>query len=189
MGDAERKCSGNLEYCRATSIARNPDEPVLVEHLCADNSEGLSALPTKEIGDSCSSWSECKGRACYLDSEGNGYCTELCGTDAGCANDAGLDLKCTEIMLVDRPDPANAGVTARCILQESCAQCTSNEDCGVSFLCVNIGALGDLADQRCGPPCETDDDCTEAGESCVENISPNGVLTGDMACLPTSCGP
>ncbi len=186
--DAEKKCSDSKEYCRAAIIAGNVDEAVNVDHICIDSSEGLDAFPIGVLGDPCTTWSECNGRICLPDASGNRYCSELCSTDDGCTNPAGLNLKCTENLLLERPDPSLSGWTQRCVLQETCLSCDSDQDCGGDHVCVNDGGLGALADFRCGAPCIEDADCTEPDTTCQQDIGPTGAATGKNACLPASCG-
>jgi hypothetical protein len=184
-----RQCSKSKEYCRAMAIAGNPDEPVTVEHLCADASEGLTAFPTKGVGEACESWTECRGRRCLPDGEGGRYCSELCATDADCQSPDAIDsLKCTDEVLIARPNPENNGVTTRCIRQKTCMQCESDSDCGGTYQCVNFGGLGFTVDLRCGSPCETDEDCPAADMSCVEDVdSVTGALSGKKVCGPSFC--
>jgi len=188
--DEERKCSNTKDYCKAHPIAGNPNDPVNVEHLCVDVGYGLDAYPTKEVGEPCTTWEDCKGRSCLSDGEGGGYCSELCVTDAGCQNpDSPWTLKCTEQTLIPRPEADNSGTTARCLLAETCMVCESNDDCGGEQQCVNMGGLGDLADMRCGDPCEPDHGCEDPNASeCTQHITPTGSLTETYACLPPSCG-
>jgi hypothetical protein len=187
--DAERKCSNNKDYCNALTVAGNPDEAVVVEHLCTDVGYGLDAYPTKEVGEPCTSWTQCKGRSCLGDGQGGGYCSELCVTDAGCQNpESTLELRCTEQTLVPRPDDAKSGKTARCRLAETCMICESDDDCGGHQRCVNMGGLGSLADLRCGDPCVSADDCLDPTASeCTQHITPTGAPTESYACLPLSC--
>ena len=161
---------------------------MLVEHLCLDASQGLDGFPTKTAGEPCESWTECLGRACYPDGQGGGYCSELCASDDDCAAVDGVaGLVCTEEVLIPRPDPANSGVTQRCILAETCLPCETDTDCGGDFVCVNVGGLGDLALYRCGEPCAEVADCEEPGQSCTEDIGPGGWPTGKRACMPDVC--
>ena len=184
-----RSCASVKEYCRALAIAANPDEPVVVEHLCSDVSEGLTAYPTKVVGEACESWTECIGRNCLPDGEGGRYCSELCASDADCVSEDGIDaLKCTEVVLIERADPTLSGVTTRCIRQKTCMTCETDGDCGGDHQCVNFGGQGFLADLRCGSPCETDADCLDAGTSCIEDVDPNTAqLTGKRVCGPDFC--
>ena len=122
--------------------------------------------------------------------DGTGYCSELCGTDDDCSSAnmvEGLDLKCTDEVLLPRPDPANSGITQRCILQEVCLPCDDDGDCGGDFQCGNMGGLGVLASTHCGRPCETSDDCTDPDEFCTEDIGANGIPTGKTLCVNPTC--
>jgi hypothetical protein len=184
----ENKCSKSKEYCRAYAIAGNPDEKVKVEHLCLDVGQGLSEYPTKKLGESCTQWQECLGRVCLSDGEGGKYCSELCQTDAGCANEAGLDdLACTETVLIPRPDEANSGVSHRCVLKKQCMACEDDTNCGGDFVCGNFGGLGFLADLRCGPECGTDADCTDPTTTCQDDIDDTGLSKGRKVCMSDQC--
>jgi hypothetical protein len=186
--DASMKCPKPTNYCRAMAIGGNPDEAVLVEHLCFDATTDLDELPTKKVGESCESWAECVGRWCAPDGIGGGYCSELCAADADCATAGGIEgLVCTEQMLMPRPDPANSGVTHRCFLQATCLPCEEDMDCGGEHICMNIGAFGTLTDYRCGAPCETTADCGDPDHSCVIDIGATGAPTGKSACMPAVC--
>jgi hypothetical protein len=186
--DENFKCAKPTNYCRALTIGGNPEEPVTVEHLCVDATTGLDAIPTKQVGEPCESWTECVGRHCASDGLGGGYCSELCGKDADCASETGIDgLVCTEQLLMPRPDPANSGITHRCFLQETCLPCEEDTDCGGDHLCMNMGALGTLADYRCGAPCATEDDCSDPEHSCLIDIGSTGAPTGKSACMPAVC--
>ena len=186
--DENKNCPGNLDYCRANTIAGNPDEPVIVEHLCHDYSQGLDEIPTQEVGQPCESWQDCKGRRCLPDGAGGNYCSELCATDADCQSVGGLPaLRCTEEVLMARPNPDNSGVTQRCVLQQTCLTCEIDNDCGGDFICTNIGGLGGLADMRCGAPCDLETGCENPDHNCIEKITPEGNLTGQYACVPSSC--
>ncbi|MEE2779258.1 MAG: hypothetical protein VYE15_01945 [Myxococcota bacterium] len=183
--DEHRQCSQSIEYCRAVAIAGNPDEPVLVEHLCLDSSQGLDALPTKKVGEPCESWTECVGRRCLPDGLGGGYCSQLCAEDADCVTPGGIGgLECTEEVLVPRADPEHSGVTARCRLAASCLSCETDEDCGGDYQCVNTGGLGTLVDLRCASPCTEQADCDDPDHSCKQDISSIGQFTGKEACVP-----
>ncbi|MDP6942792.1 MAG: hypothetical protein QF464_01470, partial [Myxococcota bacterium] len=185
----ERKCAGAKDYCNALSIAGNPDEAVVVEHLCMDMGYNLDAYPSKEVGEACESWIECKGRTCLSDGQGGGYCSELCVTDAGCQNpDSAFELKCTEETLTPRPDDALSGKSSRCRIAETCMICDSDDDCGGDFRCVNMGGLGGLADMRCGAPCDPAHGCEDPDASeCTQHITSTGTPTDSYACLPASC--
>ena len=186
--DEGKKCSSSKEFCRAMAIAGNPEEQVTVEHLCLDASQGLDDFPTKEVGEACTSWTECRGRACYPDGDGGGYCSELCTTDDDCLSPTGIEgLACTEEVLIPRPDDAMSGKTARCILAKTCVPCDVDTDCGGDMVCINVGGLGDLAQYRCGSACEEVSDCTEMDQSCTEDIGPDGWPTGKRACMPDVC--
>lgn len=183
-----KSCDGGLEYCRANAIAGNPDEPVNVEHLCQDYSQGLDAIPTKGVGEACSSWTECKGRRCMPDTQGSSYCSELCATDNDCQNPDGIaGLKCTEEVILERPLAEHSGTTTRCILAEECMACSDNNDCGGAFICMNIGGLGALANMRCAEPCSAESACSNAGLNCVEAIDGSGTFTGSQGCMPQGC--
>ena len=52
---------------------------------------------------------------------------------------------------------------------------------------MNMGALGTLADYRCGAPCVTDDDCADPEHSCLIDIGSTGAPTGKLACMPSVC--
>jgi hypothetical protein len=186
--DENRQCESSLEYCRALPVAGNPDEAVVVDHRCLDASQGLSDIPELQVGEPCTSWSQCVGRVCLPDQNGNGYCSELCGTDADCSSEEGIEgLVCSPEELIARADPALSGFTQRCILQASCVSCELDADCGGDFVCVNAGGLEELADFRCAAPCETQVDCTENGGICKENIGPSGAPSGFQACIPNTC--
>ena len=153
-----------------------------------DATQGLDAIPTKLVGESCESWTECLGRYCAPDGVGGGYCSELCGSDADCVTEGGMEgLVCTEQLLMPRPDPAHSGITHRCFLQETCLSCEVDTDCGGDHVCMNMGAFGSLTDYRCGAPCETNDDCPDPVHSCVIDIGGDGAPTGQSACMPNSC--
>ena len=186
--DDSKDCESPKDYCRAVAIAGNPDQAVTVEHLCLDSSQGLEEFPTKEVGEACESWTECNGRACYPDGDGSGYCSELCGDHDDCVGPDGFKgLACTDQVLIERPDPANSGITQRCIMQKTCLPCAADDDCGGDHLCVNIGGLGGLAEMRCGSPCQSTAQCTEADTTCITDITEKGVPTGKHACMPLSC--
>ena len=187
--DAQMNCGGNLEYCRAQPIAGNPDEPVTVDHLCLDFSQGLDTIPTKHVGAPCSSWTECRGRTCLPDGQGGGYCSELCTDDADCQNPDGLaGLKCTEHILVPRTNPEHSGKTNRCVLAETCLSCTDNNSCGGDYICLNVGGIGPtLTDMRCGALCDPEVGCEDAAHNCIEKINQEGNTTGEFACMPSNC--
>jgi hypothetical protein len=189
-----KTCSDPNEYCRALTIAGAPDEAVKIEYLCVyigDNGSGgsLSTLPTKQVGEECASNSECLTRSCLAKGDSK-YCSTLCNTDEDCTNDFDLSLSCTEVEVVPRPDKINAGIVNRCIVKETCATCSSDDQCGGDYVCTNFGGLGFLVDYRCGPPCATDDDCLDAGAICKADFDETGEPTGQKACVPTGgCGP
>jgi len=186
--DETKTCDGAMEYCRANAIAGNPDEPVIVEHLCLDYSQGLAAIPTGDVGAPCESWQDCKGRRCMPDGKGGGYCSQLCGVDADCQSPGGLpNLRCTEEVLLERPDPANSGLTSRCIIAEACLPCTEDNDCGGDYLCMNVGGLANLADMRCSAPCGEGNTCDDESLSCIEGIDATGTPTGQFGCKPLDC--
>ncbi|MGB0588161.1 MAG: hypothetical protein ACPGU1_00655 [Myxococcota bacterium] len=185
----DRKCDAAKDYCDAIAIAGNPDEAVTVEHLCRDANYGLDTLPTKEVGEPCSSWQECKGRTCLADGDGGGYCSELCTTDAGCQNpDSPYTLKCTTETLIARPDDTLSGKTQRCRLAATCLVCESDDDCGGDYVCINMGGLGESADMRCGEPCMPSQGCDDPDASeCTQHITSVGQPTDSHACMPVSC--
>lgn len=186
--DANLDCSSPTEYCRALPVAGNPDEPVLVEHLCLNAADGLDETPTKLVGESCEGWEECLGRNCQPDGEGGRYCSELCATDEDCVTPGGIEgLKCTDQVLIARPNPDHSGLTKRCLLEKTCLECDVDNDCGGEQWCVNAGGIGPLADKRCAAPCESDGDCTEQGTSCLSETNSAGEQTGRKSCLPLSC--
>ena len=184
-----RQCESSKDYCDAIAIAGNPDEAVVVEHLCRDASYGLDSLPTKAVGEPCSTWQECRGRACLADGSGGGYCSELCATDSDCQNpDSPYALKCTTETLIARPEDALSGKTKRCRIAETCLVCESDEDCGGDYVCINMGGLGDSADMRCGEPCMPSQGCDDPDASeCTQHITNVGQPTDIHACMPVSC--
>ena len=187
--DENLQCGSAKEYCRAMAIAGNPDEPVVVEHRCLDASEGLAAFPQKRAGEACETWQECVGRVCLPDGEGGRYCSELCGSDADCQAEGGVDsVRCTEQVILPRPDAELSGKTMRCVRSKTCMTCEADGDCGGNYQCVNFGGLGFLSDLRCGEPCETSSDCLAPGTSCIEDTHPvSGELTGKKVCGPDFC--
>jgi hypothetical protein len=50
-----------------------------------------------------------------------------------------------------------------------------------------MGGLGELADYRCGSPCDAATDCEDEAHSCQEHITRTGAPTGLSACMPMSC--
>ena len=184
----EHKGCGPKEYCRALAVAGNPDEAVKVEHLCVFVGDNLTKLPTKDVGEPCTAGSECLGRACLPDGTGGGYCSRLCGSDLDCATETGLQgLACTQQTLVPRPNPADAGLTERCVLAKACIPCTTDNDCGGGYLCANFGGLGFTADLRCGKPCESDSDCPDVDSSCEEDLDAKGKPSGKKVCVLEAC--
>jgi hypothetical protein len=188
-----RSCTDAKEYCRALAIAGNPDEPVKVEHLCiyiGDSGGGvLSKLPTKQIGEVCSTSADCLGRSCMPDGQGGGYCTHLCAGDSDCSNPFMDNLACTEIELIPRPDKVNSGMSNRCVIKETCSPCENDGQCGGDFQCINFGGQNFLAKYNCGQPCVEDNDCLEAGTFCKQDFDKNGKPSGKKACVPTGSCP
>ena len=188
-----RSCTDAKEYCRALAIAGNPDELVTVEHRCiyiGDSGGGnLSALPTKNIGEACTSSSQCKGRRCMPDGLGGGYCTHLCKGDGDCNNPFMDKLACTEVELVPRPDKVNSGITHRCVVKEMCSPCATDSECGGDYQCINFGGQNFLAKYKCGQPCLEDTDCLDAGTFCKEDFDKGGKPTGKKACVPSDACP
>ncbi len=183
-----RTCDGALEYCRANAIGGNPDEAVIVEHLCLDYSQGLAAIPTQQVGEPCDNWQDCQGRRCMPDGKGGGYCSELCSVDADCQSPEGLpNLRCTEEVLMKRANPEHSGLTSRCVIAEACLPCGEDNDCGGDYLCMNVGGLGNLADMRCAAPCNAEDACDDDTLSCTEGIDSTGTPTGKFGCKPEAC--
>jgi hypothetical protein len=186
--DDTKTCEGAMEYCRANAIGGNPDEPVIVEHLCLDYSQGLEAIPTGAVGEPCETWQDCMGRRCMTDGKEGGYCSELCSVDADCQSPGGLpNLRCTEEVLLERPNPEHSGKTSRCIIAEACLSCEADNDCGGDYLCMNVGGLANLAEMRCAAPCGPDNACDDEELSCVEGIDATGTPTGEFGCKPLDC--
>jgi hypothetical protein len=186
--DEHLQCAGGAEFCKANAVAGNPDEAVTVDHRCHDATQGLDPDPPMlAVGQPCTSWKECQGRSCKPDGTGGGYCSALCGEDADCVSEGGLEgLKCSTEVLIPRADPALAGVTTRCMLEATCLACTTGNDCGGDHLCVNLGTGGSNADYRCAAPCDPEAEEACADESvCGEWLEPSGKATGVNVCKPT----
>ncbi|MEC9073245.1 MAG: hypothetical protein VX938_12725, partial [Myxococcota bacterium] len=108
---------GGGEFCRAHAIARNPSEPVVVEHLCRDSSWSLAEEPLKEVGEACNTYTQCRTRSCLAGGPNGGYCGSLCLVDSDCKSDNGIDgLQCVNSVVLEREDPALSGVTKACLL-------------------------------------------------------------------------
>jgi len=118
--EEDRKCDDPSEYCSAIAIAGNPSDPVVVEHICQDSGWGLDVEPTKEVGEACAFYYECKSRSCLPGGPNGGYCGSLCDIDNGdadCQSASGIaGLKCLDSLLLDRGDPALSAVTQTCQL-------------------------------------------------------------------------
>jgi hypothetical protein len=192
--DDHRACPVANNRCRAIAIGGNADQPVTVEHLCVDASEGLSGVPAKRTGEPCDKGSDCFGRMCLDDHDPDnltlGYCSELCAVDDDCkslAAGALGDLKCTDFTLIPRANPEHSGKTKRCVVQLACALCTSDEDCGGDYRCSNMGTLAQNADFRCAQTCEVDTDCPVPTDSCIPSLDATGKDLATKFCLPVSC--
>jgi hypothetical protein len=184
---ANKQCDSATEFCRASPIAGAADEPVIVEHYCLDATEGLDAVPVKEVGSPCTSWTECRGRSCLSDGDGGKYCSALCSEDSDCENFWTADLRCTDETLIPRENPEHSGITQRCRLAKTCLACDDDEGCGGDFVCINMGTSANPYMPRCGAPCSDTAPCEDPTHSCREELAPTGESTSKFACVPDIC--
>jgi hypothetical protein len=184
-------CTKQDETCVFWTIATNPDAPAKAEYTCISNLDENGNPPPDKFGAECTMESEtveCENIYCEQDvKKGKGYCSKLCNEDNDCS---GLEKGfCDEVRIIDRKNDDYDLKVKICHKKLACIPCTADSECPGEFVCINAGGSGMLADYRCAPPCEIDDNCTGAGGGalCIESKDKNGNPEAKKACIPDKC--
>lgn len=183
---ASLSCAAPGEACRVFPIARSPDEPATVEHLCVQGSDIQGA-----IGAACALepgglvW-PCAQGPCLPDADHvQGYCSGPCKTDDDCGGAVNGMFCDTSYVPIPRPAGVPAAVVPMCRKAKPCIHCESDHDCAGPYICSNTAPKGALAAMRCVPICGEDSDCPGSGCAPARDSlsSPKQDLVCNLSCI------
>jgi hypothetical protein len=128
----------------------------------------------------CPAASDGTKQHCVTDSQGNGFCSPQCTTNANCPLDATCNAAfpvCVPAQgatcLSDEDCPPTSSAYQHCYAGTCTPECGSDSDCtGTSQKCGNLGACQPRAGVCVGSgnfcdPCRSDADCTQGGGICI----------------------
>ncbi len=194
-----KTCKSNTEACTPRVILWGPDKAAKVEYWCntvqnyaASQNDPPPPQPSKEVGDECdleADLIQCKTMYCMRDVKtGKGYCSKPCNGDADCPSGKGLHCAKDNMGFPGFPrmDKTKAAIVPMCMKAKSCIGCEYDYQCAGDYKCTNLGKGGTLANLRCAPSCEADNDCAavDGGIKCVPAVDTDGKELGHKVCKP-----